>query len=227
MNQRFRQAVLLTLAGVFTWFADSTRADIVFSNLGVGDTFGGSAYLVNGANLGEVDRAVVFTPTGGDFFFDTFEPVVSYEGGTDQMQVTLRADDGSGLPGAVIETIVVSGLNFDFSNPAVFTVNSSLNPILLEGVPYWLAISAVDNDTRIFWRENSTGQIGDTAVSFDGGSMWERDSEPGGDFPNETPAFRVTGTAVPEAHALALPVVGVLVIAIRRLIVSFRSFLPV
>jgi hypothetical protein len=215
MNQRFRKTVLLSLTLVITCSATSSRADIIFSNLGPGDTFGGSAYLIQGANLGEVDTAVRFTPTGNSYFFDTFEPVVSYSGGTDQMQVTLRLDN-SGLPGSVIETIVVSGLNEDFDNSAVFTVQSSLHPVLLAGVSYWLAISAVDDDTRIFWRENSTGQIGDTALSFDGGTMWESIS-------NETPAFRVTATAVPEAHALALPVIGALLIAVRTWLSRFRS----
>jgi hypothetical protein len=217
MNQRFRQTVLRPLTLVIACSAASTRADIIFSNLGPGDTFGGAAYLVQGANFGEVDRAVRFTPTGNSYFFDTFEPVVSYSGGTDQMRVTLRLDN-SGLPGSVIETIVVSGLNEDFGNPEVFTVQSSLHPVLLEGVTYWLAISAVDDDTRIFWRENSTGQIGDTAASFDSEMTWQLD-----DPPNETPAFRVTATAVPEAHALALPVIGALLIAVRTWLSRFRS----
>jgi hypothetical protein len=94
----------------------------------------------------------------------------------------------------------------------VFTVNSNLNPLLVSGVPYWLAISAVDPDTRIFWRENSTGQTGSLAVSNDFELTWLDENAIGGG-PLDTPAFRVTGLAViPESRFVALPVVGVLLV---------------
>lgn len=188
--------------------------EIVFSNFGPGMTFdanGGSA--ISGSIFGFAQQSVSeqFTPAE-DYTFTDAQVAVSLYSGSDSFNVFLQADS-SGLPGAVIEEISISGLG---QTPAILTANSALFPTLQSGTPYWLTLMPGADDVVGGWHANSIGDNAseDTFAVTHSGSVtgpWYK-----GFLSLTRDAFEIDGTpvsTVPEPSSLFMLVCGLTVLS--------------
>jgi len=207
-SHRYIGPALAGLAALLL-LAPAAHGDVIFNNFGPGDTFSttklysvyGSTRLISGMTfLPDRDVAMPFTPGGGNFTFDRAEVAIELLVTLTprELDVLLLADAG-GVPGALIETIHLTGIVP--GSPGILTAGSTLHPVLLAGVPYWIGLS-VDGGSEANWFVNPFGDEGVVAA---------RDTPPGAWFNVTDPiaAFRISGApagslAVPEPSTLAL-----------------------
>jgi hypothetical protein len=150
----------------------------------VGWTIGGFGSFMTGD---------AFTVTQ-DYTLNSFEFAAWLSGGTNDISLTLRADNG-GLPGIVLETFNFTGLlapsNATPSAANILTGTSLLNPLLTAGNQYWLIAEPGATDTYAAWYYGSYTNLGLHAVSSNGGTTWSTYATvPRG-------ALRIDATAVP------------------------------
>jgi hypothetical protein len=192
---------LLILMGALSGEA---RADIVYSNLGPGDTYQPAVgWTVAGpsAAIAAQEVAGVFTVSGADYVLTSLELALWHIEGDRTITIHLN-ENSSGLPGAVIESFLVA-LS---PGPEIVTLTSLLTPLLSNGSTYWITTEAGADDTWAAWNWNDQSALG-WAVSLDGGASWQS-------VDTTSPAFRVNGTAtnvvVPEPASIISAAVGAL-----------------
>lgn len=181
-------ATLVTLAG----------------NLGPGDSYNTSAawFLVdnNGPFTGATKLAVSFIAPS-DATLVSLRAAVLYYGTTANQTYyfSFAADNGSGAPGATVETFTTAPVSTGSSFNTLLTFNSTLNVALTAGAKYWLVMDDFTNSTSSVrtgaWYLNNTGAGG---LSYFNGT-WNAISNP-------APAFDVLAevSAVPEASAVLM-----------------------
>jgi hypothetical protein len=172
----------------------TASADVLFSNLDSNDSSTGSSTIVNASYTLAGD----FTVSGGDFFLTSIEVVVAnFHNPPNTVDASIRADN-AGTPGTTLESFSFTGdLDFaDSNSPKTIKFNSVLNPPLVDGATYWIALTSGNPDKSILWKNNSIGDNRNAQRDFGNDNTWE---------PAEfsEPAFRVRG-AVPEPAVLAL-----------------------
>src|SRR5271157_4612032 len=180
----------LLLAGV-----GQVRADIIFSDLGPGDSYKGSfGYVVDSSDA----VSTPFTPTVTSVLSEVELAMGTNFGGGNQVIVQLQ-NDNAGSPGSIIESYSISVLpTFGGSSSDHLSVAfSSLDPTLTAGTQYWLSVLPAVPSTLVNWNVNSTGYTG-LALSSDGGATWNFSSS------RVEPAFRVDSAPVPEPSSLVL-----------------------
>jgi len=175
------------------------RADVIYSNLGPGDSFDTVAYLVLGptSNLGvDIDIAAPFMGSAQPTVLASAEMALGHSplSGNNELLVQLRSDVG-GSPGSVLASSSVAQVP---AGPTLVTADFSASPVTLQpGNTYWLVADAND-DAFLLWFWNNTGDFG----------VAERQSDiPGGGwnaFDGVSPAFRINGNVVPEPSGLIL-----------------------
>ncbi len=184
-------AILLTTSPI-------VKAATIFSTFGPSDTYNtANGPAIDGGARGGPGQQVAasFTP-GSDYLFDSadFAFVTNLTNQSDTFDVRLMSDSG-GLPNTPIESFSVSipvG-----PNPAIYTISSTLHPLLSSGTPYWLAVSPHDTLSFGAWFFNNQGFIGFAIGPFPGSFT--------GTANDATPAFRAEGTAaVPEPATMLL-----------------------
>lgn len=190
-------------------------ADVIFNNFGPGDAYITGAGRAVGAvgPTGDVSEvATAFTVAGGGFTLDQLTVGVSLFSGQNQLDVTLAASDGAGIPGTLLETFRFENAMGPLgSNNPPLIANSTVRPLLSEGAQYWVIASA-SGATGAVWNFNSTGGEGLTASRTNGGPWSLDDAQP------LQAALRVSGmrlpgpepSPVPEPSALALLAAGAL-----------------
>jgi len=194
----------LLLVSLLTILVTSpAQAEVIFSNLGVGDTFNtASSYWITGpahtagnppAIVGNLDVAAVFSINQSqNFRLGTVELALAHNGGANFLNVRLLNDD-AGLPGNELASTSVSGIA---DSPSLVTANFSGAGITLNaGSSYWLAAHA-EADASFLWNLNATGQEG---YGFKSTDVWDVRIEQ-----HPTAAFRVNGSSVPEPSVLLL-----------------------
>src|SRR6516164_4683876 len=131
MNQRFRllRALLLFSAGIVA----PGKADVIFSNLGAGDSFTlTSGWVVGNSTtpFGSVtlEVAAAFTPAS-DAIFTGVDFAAELLGQPGDLTVALLVTGASGTPDAALETFTVAAPAF----PSLVSITSSLNPVLNAG----------------------------------------------------------------------------------------------
>ena len=179
--------------------ASPTSADVVFNNFGPGDTYGSTdAYGLSGPQsfFGEIDAAMSFTPTGGDFLFDRADIAFLGLNQPNGVDILLAQDSGLNTPGDILETISLQDI---LTDPPMFTTvltaNSKRHSLLTAGHQYWLIANGV-GDNFSGWVSSDTDSIGLGAYRENLGD-WQTATE-------TLRAFRIIGTAVPEPGALSL-----------------------
>jgi len=203
MNQRFRllRTLLLFSAGIVA----PAKADVIFSNLGAGDSFTLTSGWVAGNRstpFGSVtlEIAAAFTPAS-DAIFTGVDFAAELLGQPGDLTVAVLVTGASGTPDAALETFTVGAPAL----PSLVSIASSLNPVLKAGTEYWLDISSAS--TAAWWLDNDQGMRGPVAQNQNGqGFILLTDYE--GNPPIQ-PAFRINDDPVgvnSTSAALADPV---------------------
>ncbi len=187
--------------------------DIIYNNLGPDDSYNtGTGWTIgSSANL-EVGPELIIgggQDVGVNFFLDSVDAAIGYSQGVNQIELSLF-DSVDGLPGNVLETVVVTNLPIFGRGDPPTTFEFSGNTVLEAGTTYFLIASSVnDGNSSLAWNWNSTGDIGNTAA--------RENSGPWNVFPDSTrAAFRVHGKMVPEPAALALLPLGTVGFLLQR-----------
>ena len=191
------------------------RADIIFTNLGSGNSF----------DIGSAN------PVGFDFFTgdrdaqaDSFLPLASAiltriaisltafdRTNAAPVTVSLVANSG-GLPGSVLESwsIPAGALGAFGATSVPLFLTSILHPSLSFGTRYWVTASGGAADP-IAWNLTLLNDPNPTATSVDAGVAWNKlGLTPG--------AVQLEGSIAPEPASLALVATGLVVVAgfVRR-----------
>jgi hypothetical protein len=189
-------ALLLTFAVVGTSMCAS--ADVIAGDLGPGGTFGSVGYTVGSA--GNVGLAVVFTvPSGPGYKLDQILVADHWLSGFGSSALTVGLYSGSN-PNS---TTLLQSFTIPASTHAtkLYTLNSSLHPLLLAGNSYTLEETIGDctgmSSCGTVWGWQFNNQLQTGYYEETGGGSWSLENSPG----DITPAFAVTGAvpgAVPE-----------------------------
>ena len=191
-----RRAVVLTSL-VFVAWGSTAGADVIFSNLGPGDSFGVIGFGFGDAS-GDNNRGARFIVGAQDFLFTSAEAALGLGSPPDSVTLGLRADNGS-VPGALLQTFGASGL--PPVSGGIVTFGASAPLVLSAGTTYWLTTEeySFSNGGNYVWRENNTGINTANAVRI-GNGAWFVTAQ-------GTPAFRINGDPVvtaPEPGSLML-----------------------
>jgi hypothetical protein len=200
----------------------AAKADTIYSNLVSGGSIDSNGGFGIGAGIpgNGVALAAQFVPTS-TFLFTGATLGMGSNVGTTTADVFLMTNV-SGAPGTVLESFVVNGLST--TTNMFFTVNSILDPELLGGTPYWLAVTAADPSSNVSWRRDSNTDINTASnlAGSDTGSSGPWSLIPAG--ATAMPGFEIDGTpvAVPEPNTLLLLASGLAGVwfAARRRILS-------
>jgi hypothetical protein len=177
--------------------ASAAMATTIFDNFGFGNDYSPDSYLSVSyypsyppyGVVYDVDTAMAFTVTGGDFELSTIAVALSIRGGDNEVDIRIMTDAG-GIPGTTMEFWHVSGQVPGY--PGVFapvTVSSNIKPILTVGETYWVFVSASGpSNTSLDWHLNTVGYtgLGAQRTMNDGVGNWNAL----GNFPA---TMRVTG----------------------------------
>jgi hypothetical protein len=193
----------------------ASHAAIVYTNFGLRATYNITAGNIVG-NDGAGDQLAqgdTFTPASTATLTSVEIALSCFGTGLCPTALTVSLDSDAGdQPGATLESFTVAGTSLGLLgvNNAPIVLTSVLQPTLVAGTQYWLAVIAPLTD-NVVWNWNSTGDVSDQAESLDGGATW---FSPSGQTPG---AYEIDGTsAVPEPGALLLLATGGALIALKR-----------
>jgi hypothetical protein len=157
----FRLFLLATLA------TSSVQAEIIFNNLGPGDTFSASGRILIGPTAGvfsDINQAASFSvgPTA-HFLTDVVlglgvNEYPSKPFGPSTVNV-LVAEDTAGVPGTVLRTLPY---NITTTGDQAITVSDAGSLLLQANTDYWVIADAQGNFEGA-WRFNMYGDLGLTA----------------------------------------------------------------
>ena len=181
----------LALAGIVCLAAIPARADVLYTTFG--STSPGYTSPSGYTFTGSAGWDVAFTPSvTGTLESADFALMNTGAAGTYQFQVTANLlADSAGAPGAVIASFDTSA-DLPASTTMVLSLNSTSNPVLSAGTPYWIQIAGVSPNTidEANWEATnggSTSKIDETLLGL---------ATPfGTDLPS--PAFDIVGTTGP------------------------------
>ena len=217
MRKRFR-TFLLPLVGAALAFSPLAKADTVFTSFGAGQSYAppGNGTPIHGADAMAVPagyraEAMAFTPTA-NYTLSQVDIALQYGGlGSNLVNLALAVDNGSGLPGTVLETW--NGVVPSTTGTGVETVTPTSTISLSDGTQYWLEALPGASDTTAIWNSSST--LGNAAVDMGSGFV-ARNTPPVG---YQIGAFDVLGDAIqtnapaPEPSSVALALGGFTVLA--------------
>ena len=211
MGQLMRRITLFLLLAFASF---SARADVVYNNLGPGDTFsvtGGILIGPDDGSFGDINQAASFSVGPTAHFLTN---VVLGLGVTDTPAYpfvpasvnVLVAKDAAGSPGTVLLT-----MPYAITTPGdqAITVYDAGSVMLAANENYWI-IADAEGEFHGSWRFNSLGYMGLTAGQTEGSSWNLRPND-------DMYALRVEGNpVVPEPATLLLAILGLALLPRRR-----------
>jgi hypothetical protein len=212
-----KMAIGILIAGI----AALANAGVIYSNLGPGDSFLTSGWVVGMRTTPfgstSLETAAAFTPASNSIFTGV-EIAIDLLGPPGDLTIALMVAGSSGTPETVLEKFVVPGP----MTPSLVSVQSIMHLGFNAGTEYWLDISATS--TAAVWLDNNQGATGPVASNQNGQGFVLLTDFAGN--PPLQPAFRVfsgdslrvfsMGEAadVPEPSNFILVVAGLLFIAV-------------
>jgi hypothetical protein len=176
----------------------SANAAVIFSNLGPGDSFGSSGWVVGqrATPFGSINLevAAAFTVTS-DAVFTEAEFAAQLIGQAGDLRVALLATDPSGTPGSLLASFTIAAP----AVPSVINVQSFLGPILSAGTEYWLDITSLN--TAALWFDNNQSGTGPVAVNQNGQGFALITGF--GGSAQVQPAFQIDGIPLPSLLGFA------------------------
>ena len=198
----------IAAAGVALAVGAGARADVIYSNLGPGDSFQdpypvGGGLIVSGPSTAYL-VATSFSTGASSWNFGSAELALGYcfVSGSDAFVVQIMTDS-SGFPSTVLETISFSNvpLNSGPHSTALVTILPNAPLTLDANSRYWIALST-NSTSGGEWMTSYTS-VGSTSTAQLNGAAWGNLAGGGG-------AMRINGTAVPEPRALWIGIAFVL-----------------
>lgn len=164
--------VLLAAVLVVITLPVASRADTIYSNLGPGSSYAGSAIRAATGSLNLAAATPFVVPSGFDFGLTEIDLAVDSTAAAPAL-VQLRENAG-GAPGTVIDswTMNFPGLFSNFSIVPSQSITGITGITLDAGLTYWLAVLPASAATDTWWRANNTGQSNIKADSSDGGATF-------------------------------------------------------
>jgi hypothetical protein len=192
--------IVVILLPAFNFSASATSATLVYSSFGPGSTYNsGADWIVGGsASLhGYQGHAEYFVP-GFSGYLSQIQVGTKVLGGVALSDFFIAQDNGSGIPGAVLE-------NFsNVSDPnGVLTLNSVTTPLLQAGQKYWLCDEPADPNTYTGWCLNSRSITNGYATETSQGGWFALASSPVASC-----VFSISAVPVPEPSTAGLVFVG-------------------
>jgi hypothetical protein len=199
-----------SLVACLAALAGPARADVLYSNLGPGESYAQhGGWFETGPVNGAVRQAFAFT-LSTDTLFDSARLALGLAAGPNAIDLRLY-DTVGGQPGTVLEAIHVSGqmppLTM-YGSGHLVEFDSATHPLLRAGGSYWL-LPFASGSTRAGWSFNNQGGNGPYALSLEvEPTSWDVSQQPQG-------AFEVNGTPspAPEPSGLALAWVAAATVA--------------
>jgi len=193
------------------------KADVIFSNLGPGNSYNPIPGFLFGATVGTpVAIAMPFTPAG-TFTLTQIDVAIIHQmvpnSDINSVVLTLNSDSG-GLPGAALMTWNLSGLPTSGVCCTVTTVVPGSPVLLSAGVQYWLAATTASADNLEGWSVNIAGTIGPVAQNVGSGFAFIIDPQPAFDVlgtPAQNPVPTITSLSpmnLAEGGSFTLNVTG-------------------
>jgi hypothetical protein len=205
----------LTLAAAFFTLTNIYAGTVIYSTLGAGNAYEGDAtWDINGPGSVNGFQAIAdpFTP-GSSYSLTQIDAALDYYDGTNSVTLSLNADSG-GLPGAVLESWVITGLPAAATTSTLVQTVTPVSSLLLNaGTQYWIVVTAAGS-TDAGWNENSLGLFGNYAHESSQGGGWAFNSG------QRLAAFDVQGTipgsSVPEPATFAFAAAGLLALGLFK-----------
>lgn len=210
-----RKSLRTTLCAVAiaAFLPSLASADVVFSDLGPGNTYNCCVGWTVAAGVGapSVADAMGFTPSA-DYNFTQIDLGIGVIPGFSSAVFVYLVNDSGGLPGNTFFDSWALGPmpTFGTTDNALVTLTANAPFQLLAGQTYWIWIQPAVPSTRAAWNWNSTGITGLAAQTDANGKFQLRDGTPRG-------AFDVLGTTVPEPSSFWFAGAGLIGLAIHAL----------
>jgi hypothetical protein len=184
-------SIILALGGISAHLSAGT----LYSNLGPGNTFGGSTYGC-GSGCGGF-FSTTFTTTAGGQLASIQVPLFNPNGAVN-VTVGLYTNSG-GEPGTPLESWTIALT----TSPQLITINSVATPTLSSGTQYWFVITLPGGNAVINWPQNSQNVLGG---AWNGATLTGQTQSNNG---SPTPAIQLlspppAGTPLPSTLLLTL-----------------------
>jgi hypothetical protein len=200
----------------FDFSAFAADSSLVYNSFGPGNTYSGdSSFVVGGSATayGLQAHAEYFVPAFSGYLSQIQVATTTLGGGDALTDFSIAQDNGSGIPGTVLESFS------NVTNPnGLLTLNSVTAPLLQVGQKYWLCDEPADTNAFVGWCQNNQGIINSCAVQTSASpGIWHA-------IP-PSPAsgvFSIGVVPIPEPATVGLVFLGVGAIAVRKKVKSVK-----
>lgn len=196
-------SAVLVPASQFSAHADGTPV-LAYNSFGTGFSYSNLRWVVSGSasQYGYQGHAESFV-SGVSGYLSQIRLATIVEGGTPDSNFFIAQDNGSGLPGSILE----SYSDVLDSNNGLLTLNSVTDPLLQAGQKYWLCDEPNSSGTLTGWYENNQGLTGNDAFETTGsGGSWTWFNL--GSSGSTDSVFSISVVPVPEPATVGLLILG-------------------